>query len=148
MKWKKGRGALGIFEPLLGEWKTPSAGDGASNIPSCTRCFSRQWNSYIRLDARWSLGGGNAYEEMALFGKARDGTLAFWSFTNDGKQSRGAPVDGGDVHPEAIAFAAEMPAGTARFIYWPHETEGFYFAVENKTKKGWNRFLCHHYLPA
>ncbi|MEZ0242955.1 MAG: hypothetical protein ACAH11_06235, partial [Sphingomonas sp.] len=88
-----------------------------------------------------------AYEEVAMFGKARDGTLEFWSFTSDGKQSHGRLTDGVDIHPRAIAFEAEMPAGTARFIYWPAEAEGFYFAVESKTKKGWNRFLRHHYLP-
>ncbi len=147
MIWKKGRGALGIFDPLIGEWKAHPAGEEMASKAACTRRFSRQWNSYIRLDAIWAQPGGKTYEEMALFGKDRSGDLAFWSFTNDGKQSQGAPVDGSDVHPQAIAFAAEMPAGTARFLYWPHESEGFYFAVESKTKKGWNRFLRHHYLP-
>ena len=148
MNWKKGRGALGIFEPLLGSWIAQPAGDQLASKASCIRSFTRLWDGYVRLDARWSQGPGRAYEEMALFGKNREGALAFWSFTSDGKQSQGAPVDGSDVHPQAIAFAAEMPAGIARFVYWPHETEGFYFAVESKTQKGWNRFLRHHYLPA
>lgn len=144
MEWKPGRGALGRFKPLIGSWRA-EAGSG----PSCTRSFAEIWRgSYVRLEARWEMGPGKAYEEIALFGKDRGGALAFWSFTSDGKQSQGAPADGTDVHPQAIAFEGEMPAGTARFVYWPADGEGFYFAVESKTKKGWNRFLRHHYLPA
>lgn len=77
--------------------------------------------------------------------------MARWpsSFTSDGKQARGVQADGSDVHPQAIAFEAQMPAGLARFVYWPADDgKGYYFAVENRTKKGWNRFLRHHYLPA
>ena len=51
-----------------------------------------------------------------------------------------------DVHPQAIGFEAEMPAGLARMVYWPHEEEGFNWVVESKTKQGWNRFTQHHYL--
>jgi hypothetical protein len=32
-------------------------------------------------------------------------------------------------------------------VYWPDEGEGFHWVVESKTKKGWNRFTEHHYLP-
>ena len=105
--------------------------------------------AWVRLDARWDLGGGKTYEEIALFGKGEDGALAFTSFTSDGKQARGTQADGSDVHPQAVAFEAQMPAGLARFVYWPaDEGDGYYFAVESRTKKGWNRFLRHHYLPA
>ena len=38
-----------------------------------------------------------------------------------------------------------MPAGLARMTFWPDETEGYRWAVESKTKKGWNRFTAHHY---
>ncbi|MFA5806109.1 MAG: hypothetical protein WC879_15840 [Melioribacteraceae bacterium] len=38
-----------------------------------------------------------------------------------------------------------MPADQARMIYWTDEQEGFHWAVESKTKKGWNRFTEHHY---
>ena len=148
MNWKKGRGALGIFDPLIGDWAAHAAGEGSASRAPCTRRFTRMWGNYVRLDAHWPQPGGKSYEEIAFFGKDRGGALAFWSFTSDGKQAQGAPVDGSDVHPQAIAFAAEMPAGTARFVYWPHESEGFYLAVESKTKTGWNRFLRHHYLPA
>ncbi len=149
MDWRPGRGALGLFKPLLGNWRAEATGPGGASAIACTRSFTEQWNgAYVRLDARWEMGPGKAYEEVALFGKDRDGALAYWSFTSDGKNARGQPTDGNDVHPQAIAFEAEMPAGTARFVYWPAEGEGFYFAVESKTKKGWNRFMRHHYLPA
>ena len=73
--------------------------------------------------------------------------VCFWSFTSDGKQSNGKLVDVTDVHPQAIGFEAQMPAGTARMVYWPDEEQGFYWIVESKTKKGWNRFVEHHYSP-
>ncbi|HQR00315.1 MAG TPA: hypothetical protein PLA61_05700, partial [Ferruginibacter sp.] len=85
-----------------------------------------------------------AYKETALFG-IRDGALSFWSFTSDGKHSQGTLSDGSDVHPEAICFEAQMPAGIARMDYWPNEAGGFNWAVESKNKKGWNRFTQHHY---
>jgi len=40
-----------------------------------------------------------------------------------------------------------MPAGIARQVYWPDETQGFHWAVESQTKKGWHRFVEHHYVP-
>ena len=59
-------------------------------------------------------------------------------------------ADGSDVHPQAVAFEARMPAGLARMIYWPADDEepGFCFAVESRNRKGWNRFLLHRYQPA
>jgi hypothetical protein len=97
------------------------------------------------LSARWNFGKGN-YDEWALFGIDRQGTVGFWSFTSDGKQSQGVLIDATDLHPEAIGFVAEMPAGTARMVYWP-EDGGMVWVVESKTKKGWNRFTEHHYKP-
>ena len=86
--------------------------------------------------------GGNQYCEIALFGAIEDATLGFYSFTSDGKRSQGRLADGTDVHAGALAFEAQMPAGLARMIYWPCEAGGgFNFAVESRTKKGWNRFL-------
>lgn len=148
MDWKPGRGALGPLKPLLGNWRAEAPSPMGSGRIACTRRFAEQWDSYIRLDARWEMGPGRAYEEIAMFGKDRDGKLAFWSFTADGKQAQGELTDASDLHPQAIGFVAEMPAGTARFAYWPADDEGFHFAVESKTKKGWNRFVLHHYLPA
>jgi hypothetical protein len=46
---------------------------------------------------------------------------------------------------EAIAFEAEMPTGLARQVYWPAEEGGFWWAVESRTRAGWNRFTLHHY---
>jgi hypothetical protein len=87
------------------------------------------------------------YKEHALIGLNLKGEVAFWSFTSDGKNSTGILTDVTDVHPEAVGFEAQMPAGIARMIYWPDEEDGFYWAVESKTKKGWNRFAKHNYKP-
>ena len=150
MAWKKGRGLLGPLQPLLGDWRTQKGegGTGASGM-ACTRSFAPFGKSWIMLEARWETGPDRTYVERAFFGPGDDGALSFFSFTNDGKRSAGRLADGSDVHPEAIAFEAEMPAGLARFVYWPaEEGPGFLFAVENRTKKGWNRFLRQHFVPA
>jgi hypothetical protein len=86
------------------------------------------------------------YDEIALLGVGEDKQVHFWSFTSDKKRSEGVLADGTDVHPQAIAFEAQMPAGLARMVYWPDEVEGFRWVVESKTQKGWNRFLEHHYV--
>jgi hypothetical protein len=141
-RWKKGRGALGVFEPLLGSWVAES--DSPMGKVRCTRTFSRVLGGkYVRLEALWEFGKGS-YEELAIYG-VRDGVISFWSFTSDGKRSEGSLADGTDVDPEAIAFEARMPAGLARMVYWPSEEGGINWAVESKTKKGWNRFTMHHY---
>jgi hypothetical protein len=115
---------------------------------TCERTFEAFGKDYIRLEAAWNMGPMGTYREAAFYSKGEDGVLGFWSFTNDGKRSQGRLADGGDVHPEAVAFEAQMPAGLARMIYWPAEDgEGFYFAVESRTKKGWNRFMRHRYRP-
>jgi hypothetical protein len=85
---------------------------------------------------------------MALFGAGHGGPVAFWSFTSDGKRSQRTVADATDLHPEAVGFEAQMPAGLARMAYWPDDEGGFFFAVESKTKKGWKRFLLHHYRVA
>ncbi|MDB5694416.1 MAG: hypothetical protein JWO81_3479 [Alphaproteobacteria bacterium] len=147
--WKSGRGLLGPLKPLLGRWEAEAAGPGAASVMRCTRSFEPVLGgARVLLIARWETGPDSAYEEMALYGKGEEGSLAFSSFTSDGKQSRGTLADGSDVHPQAIAFEAQMPAGLARMLYWPVEEEGFYFAVESRTKTGWNRFMRHLYRPA
>lgn len=141
--WKKGRGKLGLMEPLLGRWQ--AASDSPMGRLTCTRHFRLiLGGKYIELDAVWQFAA-KTYEEKAIIGYSED-TLSFWSFTSDGKRSQGYLADGTDVHPEAICFEANMPAGLARMIYWPAEDGGFHWAVESKTKKGWNRFTEHHYL--
>lgn len=142
--WKKGRGKLGLFAPLLGDWAATA--DSPMGKVKCTRKFSQTLGSnYIQLDAEWHFGK-QVYKEHALFG-LKDGDIQFWSFTSDGKNSTGKLADGTDVHPEAICFEAQMPAGLARMVYWPAD-EGFNWAVESKNKKGWNRFTLHNYKQA
>jgi hypothetical protein len=146
LEWKKGRGKLGPLSPLLGSWKAQAT--TPLGPVSCSRVFAPiLGGKYIQLTARWDFGKG-IYEEIAIYGAGDDGALVFWSFTSDGKRSQGTLSDGTDVHPGAISFQAQMPAGLARMIYWPDEDEGFHWAVESKTKKGWRRFTEHHYRRA
>jgi hypothetical protein len=143
--WKKGAGKMGTLAPLMGTWNA----DAMTPLGKvrCTRTFAPALGGkYVQLTAVWEFGKGK-YEEIAMYG-VRDGALSFWSFTSDGKRSEGTIADGSDVHSQAIAFEAEMPAGRARMIYWPHEERGFCWAVESKTKKGWRRFTEHHYTQA
>ncbi|HEX3167234.1 MAG TPA: hypothetical protein VHQ93_13290 [Chitinophagaceae bacterium] len=140
--WKKGRGKLGLLSPLIGSWMAEA--ETPMGKVKCTRTFEPILRgNYIQLTAIWDISR-SLYSEHAIIG-TRDGILTFWSFTSDGKNSQGKLADGTDVHPEAICFEAEMPAGLARMIYWPNPESGFNWAVEAKTKKGWNRFTIHHY---
>jgi hypothetical protein len=144
--WKPGRGLLGPLKPLLGDWRAEAVTNGHPMV--CTRTFEPFGKGWIRLEAVWRMGDRGDYREIALFGAGDDGVLGFFSFTNDGKRSVGRLADGADIHPEALAFEAQMPAGLARMIYWPAEDgDGFRFAVESRNKKGWNRFLMHTYRP-
>ena len=143
MVWKKGRGKLGHFDPLLGKWRAEADSEMGKVI--CTRTFSRILDgAYVQLTADWEFANGS-YKELALIGIGPDGNVKFWSFTSDKKQSTGNLADVADIHPRAIGFEAEMPAGLARMAYWPDDEEGFHWVVESKTKKGWNRFTEHHY---
>lgn len=156
--WKKGRGKLGVLQPLLGRWETVA--DSELGPLTCTRSFERVLSgAYVELRAIWryapSDGGTTGalgkprppYEEFALIGPGDDGVLTFWSFTSDGKRSIGRLADATDIHPEAIGFEAQMPAGLARMAYWPADGEGYMWAVEAKNAKDWKRFLLHHYHP-
>lgn len=145
--WKRGRGKLGHLLPLIGNWKATA--DSPMGPLACTRTFTEILKgSRIQLSAVWDFGEGKRYEELAIIGPNSDGTVAFWSFTSDGKMSQGTLADVTDVHPEAVGFEAHMPAGLARMVYWPDDSDGFHWAVESKTKKGWNRFTEHHYRIA
>ena len=144
MNWRKGRGKLGIFEPLLGRWRAKAESEMGQVI--CTRTFTRVLDgAYIQLTADWEYTEGS-YKEIALIGVRHDGKIGFWSFTSDKKQSNGTLADVTDIHPQAVGFEAEMPAGLARMAYWPGDEDGFHWVVESKTKKGWNRFTEHHYV--
>jgi hypothetical protein len=163
--WKKGRGKLGLLAPILGSWK--AATDSPMGPLTCSRTYAAFGDKWVRLDAEWAFGGpkasaklslaqkaamqayaGKGYKEVAFFGPADDGVLAFWSFTSDGKKSEGRLAAAPDIHADAICFEAHMPAGLARQVFWPDAKEGFRWAVESRTKKGWNRFTEHHYRPA
>jgi hypothetical protein len=145
IEWKKGRGKLGIFQPILGTWKADT--DSDMGKVTCLRTFTKVLdNKYVQLSAIWKYKSGT-YEELAMYGVDLDKNLRFWSFTSDGKQSQGYLADVSDIHPQAFGFEANMPAGLGRMIFWPDEEEGFHWAVEAKTKKGWKRFTQHHYLP-
>ena len=152
--WKKGRGKLGVLEPLLGRWAAEA--DSEMGPVRCTRSFAKVLGgAYVRLDARWEFGpssakaegGSKVYEETALIGAGGEGEVAFWSFTSDGKRSQGTLVDAPDLHDEVIAFEAQMPAGLARMAYWPDDGGGFVWVVESKNARGWKRFVEHHYRP-
>ena len=141
--WKKGRGKLSLLDPLIGTWVAES--DTPMGRLKCIRTFTRMHgDKWITLDADWDFGGKH-YIEHAIYGVGDDGKLAFWSFTSDGKRSQGTLADGTDIHIEAIAFEAQMPAGIARMTYWPGDDDTVNWAVESKTKKGWNRFTKHTY---
>lgn len=143
MVWKKGRSKLGLFDPLVGMWRAEADSEMGKVI--CTRTFSRVLDgAYIQLIADWNFVN-RSYKEIALIGIGPDGNIKFWSFTSDKKQSNGNLADVTDIHPKAIGFEAEMPAGLARMAYWPDDEEGFNWVVESKTKKGWNRLTEHHY---
>jgi hypothetical protein len=146
--WDKGQGKLAILDPLIGIWQADAATpDGRPGKVHCERSFKKALNnSYMELTAMWHMDD-TIYEERAFFGCDAAGKIHFWSFTSDGKQSTGELTDATDIHPEAIGFIAQMPAGIARYVYWPDETEGFHWAVESQTKDGWDRFVDHHYLP-
>ena len=145
MQFKKGRGKLGRFGPLLGTWR--HQGESPQGSLSCEREFTKTLGGkYIQLKATWETPSFH-YEEICLFG-ALDKNVGFWSFTSEGKRSNGHLAPAQDIHKDAIAFEAQMPSGYARQVYWPHEDEdAFYWVVESKNKKGWNRFTEHLYRP-
>lgn len=141
--WKSGRGKLGPLAPLLGTWYAEA--DSPMGAVRCTRTFAPILDgACVLLTARWEFSG-KVYEEHAVYSTGDGAAIEFWSFTSDGKRSHGALADGTDVHPEAVCFEAQMPAGLARMIYWPDDDGSVRWAVESKTKKGWNRFTEHVY---
>jgi len=157
--WKKGRGKLGFMQPLLGHWTATA--DTPMGPVRCTRVYeSILNNAYIRLEALWEFGAaakapcpdvplhGKGYKELAIIGAGEGGKVCFWSFTSDGKRSQGTVADVTVLHKEAVGFEAHMDAGLARMAYWPDGEGGFFWVVEVKRKKGWKRFVEHHYQPA
>jgi hypothetical protein len=144
--WTKGRGKLGFLTPLLGQWRH-EGGEGEERF-DCVRHFEKVLGGkYVQLSADWSLGSGKGYQEKCLFGVDADGTVRFWSFTSDGKQSQGWLSAASDIAPDAICFEADMDMGRARQVYWPGPDGTMLWAVENRNKVGWKRFVDHVYRP-
>lgn len=135
------------MKPLLGRWIHQGAHNGQT--VRVERTYEAWGKGWVRLTAIWTMPGRD-YVETAFYGASQDGTLGFYSFTNDGKRSEGRLAEGADVHAQAVAFVAKFPAGTGRMIAWPRGDgqPGFDFAVESQTKKGWNRFLLQRFDPA
>ena len=148
--WKKGRGKLGPLAPLHGRWVAEA--ESPRGPVCCYRSLAPALGGrYLQLDVRWKFGSSDTsstYEERSLIGVDANGAVRFWSFTSDGKRSEGVLADVTVLHPEAVGFEAQMPAGRARMAYWPAVDGGFLWAVESKTKTGWRRFVEHHYRPA
>src|SRR4051812_19125631 len=102
--WKKGRGKLGVLEPLIGTWVAEA--DSPMGRLKCTRTFSKfHGTDWILLDAEWKFSD-QVYKEHAVYGTDQNGRIVFWSFTSDGKCSQGHLTEAGDIHPEAISFEA------------------------------------------
>ncbi len=145
LKWKKGRGKLGLLAPLLGAWRAEA--DSPMGKVVCTRTFTKVLDgAYVQLMVDWQRESGS-YQELALYGVGPEGEFQFWSFTSDKKQSQGRVADVSDLYPQAIGFEAQMPAGLARMAYWPDAQEGFHWVVQAKTKTGWREVALHHYIP-
>jgi hypothetical protein len=148
--WKKGRGKLGPFQPLLGRW-VAEADTPMGRVKVSRSLESTLGGQYIELRVLWEFGpagSGRDYSELAVIGVGDDKQVGFWSFTSDGKRSTGVLADVTDLHEEAVGFEAQMPAGLARMVYWPEEGGGVSWVVESRNAKGWKRFTHHHYRPA
>ena len=145
MNWRRGRGKLGVLNPLLGMWVADA--ESEMGPVKCTRTFTKVLGGkYVELRAHWKFAE-SSYKELALMGAGNDKAVCFWSFTSDGKRSDGVLADASDLHPQAVGFEAQMPSGFARQAYWSDSEVGFHWVVESRTKKGWNRFVHHHYQP-
>ncbi|WP_262694447.1 hypothetical protein [Kordiimonas aquimaris] len=141
--WKQGRGKMGFMQPLLGTWRVEDPDTPMGKVV-CVRSYNKILDGkFIRLEANWDIGGGKKkYQEIAHYGLSRDKVPTFWSFTSDGGQTIGTFADVEAMHEGAKGFEAEMPAGLARFGFWPTET-GMTWAADAKTKSGWSRMVSH-----
>ena len=137
------RGAtVRFFTPLLDK-RWLAKGDGPMGAYTCERRFERVLEGkYVRMAVLWRFDD-KTYEEIAMFGRdPAEKRLTFWSFTSDGKNSRGVNVDADDIPDGAVAFEAQMPAGLARMILWTSERRSrLHVTVESASKKGWNSLL-------
>ena len=89
MNWKKGRGKLGVFNPLMGNWQAEA--ESEMGPVKCKREFKRVLSGkYIQLAANWEYPNGS-YDELAMIGINRDKEI--WLFGI----SRGKSIYGGDL---------------------------------------------------
>ena len=85
MVWKKGRGKLEIFQPLLGTWRAKA--ESPMRVVVCTRTFSKVLDgAYIQLEAQWGFEQG-AYEEIVFIGTDPEGDRAL----REGRYQRSSP---------------------------------------------------------
>lgn len=64
MQWKKARGKLGMFEPLIGRWIAKA--DSPQGAVTCFRNFSKVLdNKFIELNVSWEFSD-KVYEELAV----------------------------------------------------------------------------------
>jgi len=145
--WKKGRGKLGAFAPLLGRWRTEA--DTELGPLVCERTFETLLGGkYVQLRAVWRFDSRDPYEDLTLFGPHADASLGFWSFTSDGKRSERWLSEATEIHEKALCFEADMPAGRARQIYFPDADGGVRWLAQSRTKKGWNELAAHRLTAA
>src|SRR5665213_2779618 len=74
--WKKGRGKLGVLDPLLGDWiadvVTPRG------PVRCRRTLAKTLGgARIEMRVRWEFGKDRAYEELAIIGVGDDRAVRF-----------------------------------------------------------------------
>jgi hypothetical protein len=141
--WKPGQGKMGFMQPMLGTWLATDPDTPMGKVV-CRRAFSKELDgNFIRLEANWDIGEGTkTYQEVAHYGLNREKVPSFWSFTSDGGHSEGRLADVETMHAGAKGFEAEMPAGLARFGFWPTET-GMVWAAEAKPKNKWLPMIYH-----
>ncbi len=66
MRWHKGRGKLGLFDPLLGIWQTEAKSE--MGPIKCKREFKKMLSgNFIQLTANWEFAD-KSYDEMAMIG--------------------------------------------------------------------------------
>lgn len=129
--------------PLIGTWRAEVPETPMGPVV-CVRTYEKILSGkFIQLTADWDIGKGRkTYREIAHYGLNREKIPAFWSFTSDGGTAYGELADVSDMHVGACGFEAEMPAGLARFGFWP-TNEGMQWAAEAKTKRGWTSMINH-----
>ncbi len=95
------------------------------------------------LDAEWDFGG-KFYKEHAIYGVDAGGDVAFWSFTSDGKRSRGVLQRAG-CPPRSHRLRGRNASRPCPNDLLARNRRHYALGRKSKTKKGWNRFTEHTY---